>query len=201
MLHFRFRQITIGLILFLFWTIPWASAEVLKWDLGVAGNVGQYSVDDPDGKTESASSYSVTPVVTFVFSNDWRLWTEIDYKQFELEYSQGKIGQDVKSISLDALLQRALNRAKTRFFLNGGVGLSQDSFKDRALVGEDGFIERDLPNRTEFNAALLLGGGLSFQTKKGSAGVNLLYQLPLSNGVEGFKLGFYWLFFGKDNTL
>ena len=186
------------LLILLLGSTPVYSLDVLALRAGVSGNLGTYSVDDPNGSTDAGSGYSVTPVAVFVYSNEWRLWTEFDYKQFTAQYSSGNVGQKVKSYSLDAIMQRGFVSSTNRYFIGGGVSFSRDSYKERSLVDQDGFILQQYADRKEFNTALLIRAGYSRLIDDGSVGVNIGYQLPLNDGIRGIRLSAYWLFWGSE---
>jgi hypothetical protein len=153
---------------------------------------GQFKVDDPDGPTES--TLAVFPLNVFyvnAITKKWRLYNEAFYYSVELDADDKNIGQDVTAYGIVSALQKQYKFSKTlQPWLGGGISWSRVEFNDRFTKDSDGFLLRDLEDRSDdsFSLAVLLTNQWDF-TEFWDLGFNIKMDYPLNSDVTTYSIG------------
>lgn len=191
------KKTSLFLILAIFFlSINQCFADVIRTDWGVSVNQGNYTVEDPDGTADAVSKTTVSPNMALLLNDRMRMWMQLNFLDLNVPYSEGNVGQRVRSTSFDTLFQRAINQSNHLFYISAGGSISIDSFNNRYVSDGSGYITEKYDNRKGFNLALLVGAGYSKVFGDNSYGINLLYKQPIDNGIGEIQIGFYTLFLG-----
>ena len=174
------------------------SAADTKFGAGIVK--GNYSVEDPDGSTDSASETAVVGVMTLPVNRNfpsWRYWFQLGHNSFSLDSGGSDVGQDVTSTSLEAHIHRGFNvSSEFKPWLGLGMGASLSDFENRHSVDEDGFLDETFEDRSETNMFLVLNGGAASTKLEGGfhIGAALSHKVPLDDGIEATELNLFFLF-------
>lgn len=151
-----------------------------------------YSVDDPNGSTESASELHLLGAsYIFPISQISRIMGAVNIYDFDLKSSTSNIGQQVETISFSAYYQYRF-RWSRNFKPWFGVGLvtNMDKFTKRHRVDSDGFLVETFPDREDTNMNLGLLASYEWDVNSSiSMDFNIEYMVPLSESLEGLKFG------------
>jgi hypothetical protein len=152
------RNVAVALLCALATTTSYAETR-----FGIGVTQGNYSVEDPDGETDSTTETSVFGVMTMPFNRnlpEWRYWFELGHQSFDLDASQTNVGQSVTSTSFEAVIQRGL-KISTGFrpWLGAGFGAGLNDYTDRYTIDQDGYLKEHFEDRSETNIYGILNAG------------------------------------------
>lgn len=167
---------------------------------GLGASTGTYSVEDPEGTTDSDSTTALFGVITLPVDRNyplWRYWFELNHRSFELEASQTNIAQKVTSTNFNAIVQRGFNISpQIRPWIGVGLGAGLNDYEDRYTIDQDGYLKDLYDNRSETDITGLLNIGIA--TRKLDAGISLgaafTYEIPLTDGIEGTTFNVFIMF-------
>jgi len=164
---------------------------------GIAGNLANLSVEDPNGDTDSTNtSYLSGFVLTPLNRNQpsVRLWYELSYRSFDLDPSTTNIGQEVSSLSLSATIQKGWSsKMVDAYWVGIGGELNLDDYSKRLTVDSDGFINQQFNDRNETILGVLLNAGFNLPKTSGGYvyGFNFNYRMPIDDGINGISASFF----------
>lgn len=167
---------------------------------GIGASTGTYSVEDPKGATDSDNTTSVFGVLTMPVDRNyplWRYWFELNHRSFEVDASQTKIGQKVKSTNINAMIQRGFNvSTQLRPWFGFGVGAGLNDYEDRYTIDQDGYLKDLYDDRSATDITGLLNVGLATRKLDAgfSLGTSLTYEIPLTDGIKGTTLNVFIMF-------
>lgn len=182
----------------LLFTFPLANtaiaSEYIKY--GVAGNIGNFSVEDPDGDTASQNSTYLSGILlTPVNRNNpsMRLWYEFSFRSFDLDASTSNIGQEVNSLSISATLQKGWStKTIDAYWVGIGAALSLDDYSDRFKLDNQGFLSQQFNDRSETILGIIFNAGFNMPAAKGYMyGFNFNFHLPIDDGVSGISTSLF----------
>lgn len=169
-----------------------------KYLYGVSANIGEFTINDPDGDTGTASvPYIGLHFITPVSQNysKWRLFYSFYYRDFELSPTTEQIGQSVSSISFSTSIQKAFDVSEYyRPFVGVGVSVNVDRFTQRQISDDEGFLLKNYDDRDATNVGLLFNAGLNLK-KFGKGyyfGFDADYHLSLGSGIDGLSANVFF---------
>lgn len=161
---------------------------------------GSYSVEDPDGSTDSASETAVVGIMAMPMNRNfpaWRYWFQLGHNSFDLDAGVNEVGQDVTTTSLEAQIHRGFNvSSEFKPWLGVGLGVSLSDYEGRFTIDSDGFLADTYEDRSETNMFLVLNTGAASKKLDGGfhIGVSLSQKVPFDDGVEATELNLFFLF-------
>lgn len=179
------------LLLAVFIILSGVSAVQAETKIGVAPGLIAFSVDDPDGDTESANAAApLALAVVYDLNNRSRIFSTFTYLSFDLDAGTNRIGQEVTGYQLNVAYQHIIKFSyEFQFYLGAGLTYMSADFKNRYTVDADGYLASRYSDRQEniFGAALCLSKEWEIHPKV-DLGFDVSYQHALqSGGVSGFK--------------
>lgn len=158
--------------------------------VGISPAVVLFSIDDPDGDTDTFTG--VQPIgITIIhdLNNKYRLMTNINIYEFDVDASTSNIGQDVEGYQLGVSIQRMMRLARhLNFYAGVGAAYSDVEFTLRHLVDSDGFLTQQFPDRDESYFSLMANITKEFTiTEHIEIGADISYQHSFGDGVSGLK--------------
>jgi len=166
---------------------------------GVGGNFARFSVNDPDGSTDTATAVYLSGIMTTPLNRNnasMRVWYELNYRAFTLDPSETELGQKVKSFSLSATAQKAWGASSVGAYWAGlGGELGFDDYQNRHTVDSVGFLKKKYDDRTQTGIGLLLNAGMNLKkTQSGYfPGINVNYHIPFGDGIKGVGITVFLL--------
>ncbi len=151
-----------------------------------------YSVDDPNGSTESAGELQLLGAsYIYPFSRTSRVLGAINIYDFDLKSSVTDVGQKVETISFSGYYQYRFRWSRTfKPWLGAGLVTNMDKFSKRHRVDSDGYLVESFPDREDTNLNLGLLASYEWDVNSSiSMDFNIEYIMPLSNSLEGLKFG------------
>jgi len=158
---------------------------------------GSYSVNDPDGSTDS--SVSVIPGIKVHYNlpaRGQRVYSAFEYLSFKLDPTISNIGQNVDGYAFLGGYEHRLNLSRDfKWWLGASFSVNQIEFSSRHTVNNSGFLGTSFSKRNEtyIDASLTADTYYDFGPRSEySIGVGVFYDLPFSDGVEatGIKINF-----------
>ncbi|MCP3668952.1 MAG: hypothetical protein GY814_00640 [Gammaproteobacteria bacterium] len=168
-----------------------ADSEVNKFTYSVYAKEGGYSVNDPDGNTDSNSA--VVPGVKINYDlprRGQRIFSYLEYTSFDLDGNNKNIAQDVAGYTFGGGYEYRIPLSRqVKVWLGAGLSVNSFSFGDRYQTTYDGYLERDFPNRDE----TLLGANFTADTyfdvgANWALGLGAYWDTTFGDGVEGYGL-------------
>ncbi|MCP5005400.1 MAG: hypothetical protein GY941_15905 [Planctomycetes bacterium] len=152
-----------------------------------------YSVNDPDGSTDTASEIqALGGMIAYKLGRGSRIFSYMSIYDFDIDYGFNKIGQTVESTSFGIYYQSEFKFSRTfKPWLGLGGAINIDEFTNRADTDSDGFLLNTYPDRDGVYTSL---GFLASQewsiSDSLSLGINFEYLIPISETFEGFSINF-----------
>ena len=135
-----------------------AQAEGLTY--GWLPQLNYHFVDDPDGDTEDTSALNaLSAFATYDLNRHSRVMVVGAQYSYDLDYTEGSVGQEVETTEFDITYQRKVNLSRDlKFWLGAGLGFSNTSYEDRCLIRSDGFCQPEdrLEDRDEDNISIVV---------------------------------------------
>ncbi len=161
------------------------------WKAGAGFGLSVNSVDDPEGSTALNFQPSYFNAIgTLKINRDRRLFLHLFYSDFDLENKRNKVSAQIKNLGLNASYQWRIRYSRQwKPWFGVGLGFSQDEFRSRFLLDQDGFIGQDLPDRQEdavnllINASTILKRWLMLDF-----GVHAQIDIPISGDITRFMI-------------
>lgn len=174
-----------------------AQAE-MKFGAGFVA--GDYTVQDPEGDTDSADETGVVGIITLPVNRNypsWRYWFQLGHNSFEYEARTDQVGQEVTYTSLEGQIHLGFNVAREfKPWIGAGLGASLADYEGRHTIDEDGYLADSFEDRSETNTFLLLNAGLA-STKLDAGfhvGLAATHKIPFDDGIEATELNLFFLF-------
>lgn len=169
-----------------------SSARAESWQIGTMVGGAVSDIDDPKGDTASDPYFSFLNVIaTFPYGRDQQVLFHFFHDRFKLDASTSEIGQKVSTLGTNASWQYRWRLA--RYFkpwIGGGIGFSNNRFKDRFLIDGDSFVVKEFSNRDERAISLILNAHSPIaEIGKVSLGALLQYEFPLRGTVSRLFFG------------
>lgn len=160
-----------------------------RWGYGLG--VAHVNVHDPDVST--GSEWAVRPL-NLIYTNHWRYgtryWSELFYQETAFDASVSQAGQQAKQLGARLSLQKNVALTPTIFpWFGVGLQLSHDRFRNRHTVDSGGYLNTTYPDRSKFNAALLVN--MLFEKHLDldwTVATKLEQSLALGSGVSEFSV-------------
>ncbi len=151
-----------------------------------------FEVNDPDGKTDSASDFQyIGALITLKLERDTRLMSYIALYDFNLDAGFNQVGQSVETTSFAAYYQSQfkLGRSFKPWLGVGGV-INIDEFTNRVDTDQDGFLRNTFKNRNETVPGIGLIASQEWELNDSiSLGLNVEYLIPIGDTLEGLSVG------------
>ncbi len=168
-----------------------AISSARSWKAGLMIGGGVVSVDDPAGSTEVKTHLTfLNGIATIPYRRDRRFFVHLFHNRFDLDTSNNKVSGEVKSLGLNTSYQTKLRLSRHwKPWVGGGLGFSNDTFKNRILLDNEGFIIREFPNREKEAINLLLNASMILkQMRPFDLGVHFQYEFPISGDIQRFTV-------------
>lgn len=162
-----------------------------SWKAGIMMGGAVVSVDDPAGSTEVKTHLSfLNGIATIPYRRDRRIFAHLFYNRFDLDNSNNKVSGEVTSLGLNTSYQVKLRLSRHwKPWIGTGLGFSNDKFKNRILLDDEGFIIKDFPDRKEEAFNFLINANMIIkQVRPFNLGIHFQYEFPISGNVQRFTL-------------
>lgn len=176
-----------------------AMADKMKFGAGLS--VGNYTVNDPVGPTESTTSATLSLVMAMPVHPKlprFQLFNRLSYTSFELDTVGNDVAQDVSSLSIESMVRRAFPTREMPFkpFIGAGIGLGFNDYKNRLTLDKDQFVDEVFSNRSTNDLYSLLSVGLAFKKNEIGMlfGAALTQRIRFGDDIDSTELGIYVLY-------
>ncbi len=155
--------------------------------LGYGISLQNVAVEDPDGDVPTESGIGFVNLYYFdEFRRDIRYYAEFVYFETDIDAKYQKIGQDISSTGIRAVLQKRLRLGRHfKPWVGLGGGLFREEFTQRHTIDQDGFLLSTLSARDITNFMVSVDAATEWElSNRFDLGVRLLYGLPLNDGTQ-----------------
>ena len=184
--------------LFAFFLTVSGISHAKDFSYGVLPYFGSFSVDDPEGESETAEEFYVLNfVATYETARNRRLWSELGFIEFDTQASVTEVSQDVEQwYFLTAYQFRLVLSRSFKPWLGAGLVLAQSEYSGRFTTDEDGFLDQSFPARdeTEFGYTLQIMHDIELENNRFDLVAGIAYTDSFDDGLQGFKIQFGILF-------
>jgi len=164
------------------------------WRFGVLPNVAGYTVNDPNGPTDTRAGLSPALLMLVDMGRDARLMAQVVHDSFQLSASTTNIAQDVSSTGANVEYQWMLRFTRGwKPWVGLGAGYASESYSNRYTVTPGGFLGTTYPDRTKDDFTVVLNTSTEWAVNRDwDMGVHLQIEQPVSSdGMRVIRFGIY----------
>lgn len=181
------------IVLLISFSLPPISATSFArdWKAGLMIGGAVSAVDDPAGSTELKVHPSyLNGIATIPYGRDRRIFTQIFYNEFDLDQSRNKVGAKTKSLGLNTSYQWKLRLSRQwKPWIGAGLGFSSDSFENRFLLDQDGFVMQRFLDREDEAINLILNASMTLKRMNFfDLGGHVQVDVPISGDITRFTI-------------
>lgn len=166
-------------------------------EYGYNPTIGSFTPSDPDLESGSSSDLVfVSAAAKMPYRGRMqRSFFDVSYQYFETDATTTELGQEVQRYrtSWQHQFARPINKNLT-FWYGGGGSVGYSSYTGRHFIDADGYLANVEKDKSALDLAMIGSAILEFaipQYKRVTVGLTSHYELPLTDSVEGFKIGGY----------